>query len=59
MPSRSAIGYVPQDDIVPTELPVESALYYAAKLRLPPDMSEAEVRARVEEVMDDLGLTAR
>jgi ABC-type multidrug transport system ATPase subunit/pSer/pThr/pTyr-binding forkhead associated (FHA) protein len=56
---RSAIGYVPQDDIVPTELPVESALYYAAKLRLPPDMSEAEVRARVEEVMEDLGLTAR
>ncbi len=56
---RSAIGYVPQDDIVPTELPVESALYYAAKLRLPPDMSEAEVRARVEEVMDDMGLTAR
>lgn len=56
---RSAIGYVPQDDIVPTELPVESALYYAAKLRLPPDTAEAEVRARVEEVMDDLGLTAR
>ncbi len=56
---RSAIGYVPQDDIVPTELPVESALYYAAKLRLPPDTAESEVRARVEEVMDDLGLTAR
>lgn len=56
---RSSIGYVPQDDIVPRELPVESALYYAAKLRLPPDMSEAEVRARIEEVMDDLGLTAR
>jgi ABC-type multidrug transport system ATPase subunit/pSer/pThr/pTyr-binding forkhead associated (FHA) protein len=56
---RSAIGYVPQDDIVPTELPVESALYYAAKLRLPPDTAEAEVKARVEEVMDDLGLTAR
>ena len=56
---RSAIGYVPQDDIVPTELPVEHALYYAAKLRLPPDTAEAEVKARVEEVMDDLGLTAR
>jgi ABC transport system ATP-binding/permease protein len=56
---RSAIGYVPQDDIVPTELPVESALYYAAKLRLPPDMSEAEVRRAVEDVMEDLGLTAR
>lgn len=56
---RSAIGYVPQDDIVPTELPVENALYYAAKLRLPPDTAEGEVKARVEEVMDDLGLTAR
>ncbi len=56
---RSAIGYVPQDDIVPTELPVESALYYAAKLRLPPDTAESEVKVRVEEVMDDLGLTAR
>jgi ABC transport system ATP-binding/permease protein len=56
---RAAIGYVPQDDIVPAELPVQHALYYAAKLRLPPDTSEAEVRARVEEVMDDLGLTAR
>lgn len=56
---RSAIGYVPQDDIVPTELPIQSALYYAAKLRLPPDTAESEVRARVDEVMDDLGLTAR
>lgn len=56
---RSAIGYVPQDDIVPTELPVESALYYAARLRLPPDTAESEVRARVEEVLEDLGLTAR
>ena len=43
----------------PTELPVESALYYAAKLRLPPDTAESEVKARVEEVMEDLGLTAR
>ncbi len=56
---RSAIGYVPQDDIVPTELPVARALYYAAKLRLPPDTSEAEVRARVDEVLADMELTAR
>jgi ABC-type multidrug transport system ATPase subunit len=56
---RSAIGYVPQDDIVPAELTVERALYYAAKLRLPDDMAEAEVRARIDEVMDDLGLTER
>ncbi len=56
---RSAIGYVPQDDIVPTELTVERALHYAARLRLPPDMGAAEVGARIEEVLDDLGLTSR
>ncbi len=56
---RSAIGYVPQDDIVPADLPVERALHYAARLRLPDDTGRAEVKARVEEVMEDLGLTAR
>lgn len=56
---RSSIGYVPQDDIVPTELTVERALYYAAKLRLPDDMGNDEVKRRIEEVLDDLGLTGR
>ncbi|HEX5501296.1 MAG TPA: FHA domain-containing protein [Thermomicrobiales bacterium] len=56
---RSSIGYVPQDDIVPTELTVERALHYAARLRLPADMSPSEVKARVEEVLDDLGLAER
>ncbi|HET8630766.1 MAG TPA: FHA domain-containing protein [Thermomicrobiales bacterium] len=56
---RSSIGYVPQDDIVPTELTVERALHYAARLRLPADMSPSEVKARIEEVLDDLGLAER
>jgi len=56
---RSAIGYVPQDDIVPTELTVESALRYAARLRLPEDTSPEEFKERLEDVMDDLSLTQR
>jgi ABC-type multidrug transport system ATPase subunit len=55
----SAIGYVPQDDIVPAELTVYKALYYAARLRLPQDTSPQEIEARLEEVMDDLNLTNR
>ncbi len=55
----SVIGYVPQDDIVPKELTVYKALYYAARLRLPQDTSPQEIQARLEEVMDDLGLTSR
>lgn len=55
----SAIGYVPQDDIVPKELTVYRALYYAARLRLPQDTTPKEINARLEEVMDDLGLTNR
>ena len=56
---RSDIGYVPQDDIVPTELTVYKALYYAARLRLPQDTSKEEIQERIEDVIDDLGLEAR
>jgi ABC transport system ATP-binding/permease protein len=34
----SLIGYVPQDDVVHSELTVTEALTYAIKLRLPPDI---------------------
>ncbi len=53
---RPAIGYVPQEDIVPTELTVRKALFYAARLRLPPETSNKEIHNRLEEVMEDLGL---
>lgn len=56
---RSSIGYVPQDDIVATELTVKHALYYAAKLRLPQDTTEAEIQERLDEVIDDLDLELR
>jgi ABC transport system ATP-binding/permease protein len=40
---RTQIGYVPQYDIVHKDLTVGEVLYYAAKLRLPPDINTEEV----------------
>ncbi len=56
---RSHIGYVPQDDIVHKELTVYEVLEYSARLRLPSDFSEQELVQRVNEVIDELDLTAR
>jgi ABC-type multidrug transport system ATPase subunit/pSer/pThr/pTyr-binding forkhead associated (FHA) protein len=56
---RNDIGYVPQKDIVHTELTPESALEYVARLRMPPDTSPAERSAVVTEVLDNLGLSER
>jgi ABC transport system ATP-binding/permease protein len=50
------IGYVPQDDIVHRDLTVHQTLMYAAKLRLPPDMSEKERKERVWETLIELEL---
>jgi ABC transport system ATP-binding/permease protein len=56
---RYRIGYVPQDDILHGQLSVRRALSYAAKLRFPPDVTDAERDHRVDEVMAELGLTSR
>ncbi len=48
---RQSLGYVPQKDIVHTELTVARALYYTALLRLPTDTSAKELSARMEEVI--------
>jgi ABC-type multidrug transport system ATPase subunit/pSer/pThr/pTyr-binding forkhead associated (FHA) protein len=56
---RTELGYVPQKDIVHTELTVEQALDYAARLRMPADTTRAERKKRVAEVMEELGLTHR
>jgi ABC transport system ATP-binding/permease protein len=50
------IGFVPQDDIIHRELTVQQTLLYAAKLRLPRDMSEMERRIRVKETLIELEL---
>lgn len=56
---RQRIGLVPQDDILHAQLTVHSALSYAAELRFPQDTAKAERRARVDEVIRELGLEQR
>jgi ABC-type multidrug transport system ATPase subunit/predicted acylesterase/phospholipase RssA/pSer/pThr/pTyr-binding forkhead associated (FHA) protein len=48
---RQQIGYVPQYDILPTNLKVEQALHYAAKLRLPADVSREEREERISQAL--------
>ena len=55
---KTKIGFVPQDDIVPVGLKVESVLNYAAQLRLPL-LSEEERKHRLNSVMRTLGLRER
>jgi ABC transport system ATP-binding/permease protein len=53
---RGSIGYVPQDDLIHPELKVWEAIRYSAKLRLPPDFTDAEIDERVDQTIRDLGL---
>jgi ABC-type multidrug transport system ATPase subunit len=54
---RSVLGYVPQDDIVHADLPLQRTLRYAARLRLPSSATAAEVDDAVCDVIDAVGLT--
>ncbi len=56
---RDSLGYVPQDDIVPVELPVEEGLYYSARLRFPAETPLGEIRKVVARTISQLGLTER
>ncbi len=49
---RSQLGYVPQADILHLSLRVETALDYAAQLRLPPNVSAAERKLRIGKVLE-------
>ncbi|HET9224826.1 MAG TPA: FHA domain-containing protein, partial [Roseiflexaceae bacterium] len=51
---RSVLGYVPQDDIIHRMLPVDRALGYAARLRLPDDTAPAEIAQRIGRVLEDV-----
>ena len=60
-PSRESrtprVGFVPQQDVLPAMLTVAEALLFAARLRLPEYVTDAEKRQRVEDVLEQLGLT--
>ncbi|HJT59979.1 MAG TPA: FHA domain-containing protein [Ktedonobacteraceae bacterium] len=53
------LGYVPQDDIVHRDLTVERAHYYAARMRLPEDFTEVQIRQRIDEVLSDVEMEDR
>jgi len=55
---RNLLGYVPQDDIIHQNLDVQSALRYAARLRLP-DAGPIEIGRRIDEVLAKVGMTAQ
>ena len=56
---RSVLGYVPQDDIIHADLPLERTLRYAARLRLPSSTHAAEIDVAVRDALDAVGLTDR
>lgn len=53
---RQQLGYVPQHDILPTTLKVEEALQYAARLRLPADVSKAEREERISRALETVDM---
>jgi len=54
---RNKIGVVPQNDVVHAALTVRQTLEYAAELRFAKDVTKAERRARISEVLEDLDLS--
>ena len=56
---RRRLGYVPQDDIIHADLPLERTLRYAAALRLPESQRGDEVDSAVERALRALDLSAR
>ena len=56
---RYRIGMVPQDDVLHRQLTVRRALRFAASLRFADDVPRRERKARVDQVIETLGLTER
>lgn len=56
---RQHLGYVPQDDIIHAELPLERTLRYAARLRLPVTATLEEIDESVHDVLRALELEKR
>jgi ABC transport system ATP-binding/permease protein len=50
------IGYLPQDEIVHSDLSVTESLQYSARLRLPADSTDEEIDATVARALHELGL---
>lgn len=53
---RKMVGYVPQDDIVSTDLTVRENILHSARIRLPRRWSETEIQEHVDVVINCLEL---
>ena len=53
---RTAIGYVPQEDVMHRTLTVREVLYYQAKLNFPAEVKDAEINDRIDTVLRQLDL---
>ncbi len=56
---KQDIAVVPQKDVLNESLGVGQALWYTAKLRLPPDTTAAEIETSLVEMLNTVGLTTR
>ena len=54
---RSVLGFVPQDDIIHVDLPLDHTLRYAARLRLPPSTTARDFDVAVGDAMAAVDLT--
>jgi ABC transport system ATP-binding/permease protein len=54
---RTQIGYVPQDDILHPDLTVEEVITYAAKMRLPSDISVMDLKTKVNETLTNVEMS--
>jgi ABC-type multidrug transport system ATPase subunit len=52
------IGFVPQQDILPPTLTVFESLLFAARLRLPENITDAEKHDRVNILVEKLGIAS-
>jgi len=53
---RSAVGYVPQDDVMHRALTVEEVLAFHAKINFPDALTDDEISARIDRVLRQLDL---
>ena len=51
---KKSFGYVPQDDIVHSNLTVNETLWYAAKLRLEQDITDEEIKRKIDKILTEL-----
>lgn len=54
---RRLVGFVPQEDIMLKELTVREILLHSARMRLPSSQSYGDIKAKVLDIMNFLGLS--